>query len=67
MVARNVPPVPEATLGAHRWWALTAVECGNFVVYMDGFIVTHFYNSLRAVHSATISPPHRSKKEEQEL
>jgi hypothetical protein len=20
--------------------ALTAVECGNFVVYMDGFIVT---------------------------
>jgi EmrB/QacA subfamily drug resistance transporter len=40
MVARNVPPVPEATPGAHRWWALTAVECGNFVVYMDGFIVT---------------------------
>jgi len=24
----------------HRWWALAAVECGNFVVYMDGFIVT---------------------------
>lgn len=23
-----------------RWWTLTAVECGNFVVYMDGFIVT---------------------------
>src|SRR5262249_36914220 len=23
-----------------RWWILTAVECGNFVVYMDGFIVT---------------------------
>ncbi|MCE9547715.1 MAG: MFS transporter [Planctomycetia bacterium] len=23
-----------------RWWVLTAVECGNFVVYMDGFIVT---------------------------
>jgi EmrB/QacA subfamily drug resistance transporter len=31
----------EATQGpAHRWWALAAVECGNFVVYMDGFIVT---------------------------
>src|SRR5262245_17647215 len=25
---------------AHRWWVLGAVECGNFVVYMDGFIVT---------------------------
>ncbi len=25
---------------AHRWWALAAVECGNFVVYTDGFIVT---------------------------
>jgi len=24
----------------HRWWALGAVECGNFVVYMDAFIVT---------------------------
>lgn len=23
-----------------RWWTLLAVECGNFVVYMDGFIVT---------------------------
>ncbi len=23
-----------------RWWSLAAVECGNFVVYMDGFIVT---------------------------
>jgi hypothetical protein len=40
MVTRNVAPVPEGTPGAHRWWALTAVECGNFVVYMDGFIVT---------------------------
>ena len=40
MVARNLPPVPEAAPGAHRWWALTAVECGNFVVFMDGFIVT---------------------------
>src|SRR5215813_9475305 len=31
----------EATQGpAHRWWALAAVECGNFVVYLDGFIVT---------------------------
>ena len=25
---------------AYRWWALAAVECGHFVVYMDGFIVT---------------------------
>jgi EmrB/QacA subfamily drug resistance transporter len=25
---------------AYRWWALAAVECGNFVVYMDAFIVT---------------------------
>lgn len=25
---------------AYRWWVLAAVECGNFVVYMDGFIVT---------------------------
>lgn len=24
----------------HRWWALGAVECGNFLVYMDAFIVT---------------------------
>lgn len=23
-----------------RWWVLGAVECGNFVVYMDAFIVT---------------------------
>lgn len=23
-----------------RWWTLAAMECGNFVVYMDGFIVT---------------------------
>jgi len=22
------------------WWTLAAVECGNFAVYMDGFIVT---------------------------
>ena len=31
----------EVTQGpAHRWWVLAAVECGNFVVYMDGFIAT---------------------------
>src|SRR3954451_5359407 len=31
----------ESTQGpASRWWVLAAVECGNFVVYMDGFIVT---------------------------
>ena len=31
----------EASQGpAYRWWVLVAVECGNFVVYMDGFIVT---------------------------
>lgn len=23
-----------------RWWVLSAVECGHFVVYMDAFIVT---------------------------
>jgi EmrB/QacA subfamily drug resistance transporter len=33
--------VHEASLGpANRWWILAAVECGNFAVYMDGFIVT---------------------------
>ncbi|MEA5443465.1 MFS transporter [Cyanobium gracile] len=33
---------PGAAPPAHpeRWWTLAAVECGNFVVYMDGFIVT---------------------------
>jgi MFS family permease len=41
MLPRNVQPFREVTQGAaHRWWALAAVECGNFVVYMDGFIVT---------------------------
>src|SRR5262249_30902492 len=40
MLTRNVRPSGEVTQGAaHRWWALAAVECGNFVVYMDGFIV----------------------------
>ena len=34
-------PFREASQGpAYRWWVLAAVECGNFVVYMDGFIVT---------------------------
>lgn len=32
-----VAPPTEGT--ARRWWVLAAVECGNFVVYMDGFIV----------------------------
>jgi EmrB/QacA subfamily drug resistance transporter len=41
MLTRNVLPFREVTPGAaHRWWVLPAVECGNFVVYMDGFIVT---------------------------
>jgi MFS family permease len=31
---------PTATAAANPWWTLVAVECGNFVVYMDGFIVT---------------------------
>ncbi|WP_094584433.1 MFS transporter [Synechococcus sp. BO 8801] len=31
----NAPPA-----NPDRWWTLAAVECGNFVVYMDGFIVT---------------------------
>ena len=31
----------EASQGpGYRWWVLAAVECANFVVYMDGFIVT---------------------------
>jgi hypothetical protein len=32
MLTRNVQPLPEVTQGAHRWWALAAVECGSFVV-----------------------------------
>src|SRR5262245_2613981 len=40
MLTRIVRPFREVTQGAaHRWWALAAVECGNFVVYLDGFIV----------------------------
>ncbi|MBX9624694.1 MAG: MFS transporter, partial [Gemmataceae bacterium] len=33
------PPPAGSPGAAHRWWALAAVECGNFVVYMDGFVV----------------------------
>jgi EmrB/QacA subfamily drug resistance transporter len=41
MTTAPATKVPEATLGpAQRWWILAAVECGNFAVYMDGFIVT---------------------------
>lgn len=41
MAIQNLWRFREMTQGpSHRWWALTAVECGNFVVYMDGFIVT---------------------------
>src|SRR6516164_699401 len=41
MLTRNVQACREVTqCSAHRWWTLAAVECGNFVVYMDGFIVT---------------------------
>src|SRR5215471_438845 len=41
MLTRNGQTPGEVAPGAaHRWWALAAVECGNFVVYMDGFIVT---------------------------
>jgi EmrB/QacA subfamily drug resistance transporter len=41
MLTRNGQTAGEVAQGAaHRWWALAAVECGNFVVYMDGFIVT---------------------------
>lgn len=32
---KGVPAPPVS-----RWWALTAIECGHFVVYMDAFIVT---------------------------
>src|SRR5262245_46849239 len=27
-------------LADRRWWIFAAVQCGNFIVYMDGFIVT---------------------------
>ncbi|MGO9019440.1 MAG: MFS transporter [Syntrophobacteraceae bacterium] len=41
MTIRLVTRLREASQGpAYRWWVLAAVECGNFVVYMDGFIVT---------------------------
>jgi MFS family permease len=41
MLTRNGQTAGEVVQGAaHRWWALAAVECGNFVVYMDGFIVS---------------------------
>ena len=41
MTTGLVTRLREASQGpAYRWWALAAVECGNFVVYMDGFIVT---------------------------
>jgi hypothetical protein len=41
MTTRRLAALRGITQGpAHRWWALAAVECGNFVVYMDGFIVT---------------------------
>ncbi|MBX9582288.1 MAG: MFS transporter [Gemmataceae bacterium] len=36
-VAHPSPAVPSGA--AHKWWALAAVECGNFAVYMDGFVV----------------------------
>ena len=40
--AQPTAPSPHGCPAAHpdRWWILAAVECGNFVVYMDGFIVT---------------------------
>src|SRR5215475_8925924 len=41
MAAGLISRLREATQGpSYRWWVLAAVECGNFVVYMDGFIVT---------------------------
>ena len=39
----NVAPAstrPSTNDAASPWWTLVAVECGNFAVYMDGFIVT---------------------------
>jgi hypothetical protein len=40
MLARSVQALRDIAQGpAHRWWALAAVECGNFVGYTDGFIV----------------------------
>jgi len=41
MTLRLATRFREASQGpAYRGWVLAAVECGNFVVYMDGFIVT---------------------------
>ena len=41
MPTQDVQPLREVTQGtARRFWALAAVECGNFVVYLDGFIIT---------------------------
>src|SRR5690349_394824 len=41
MTTEAAPEHHEATDGwVNRWWVLAAVECGNFVVYMDAFIVT---------------------------
>ena len=41
MPTRDVQPFREVAQGtARRFWALAAVECGNFVVYLDGFIIT---------------------------
>src|SRR5262245_12559681 len=41
MPDRNVAALRPTTQGdTHRWLILAAVECGNFVVYMDAFIVT---------------------------
>src|SRR5262249_10875152 len=41
MIPRPATDIPEAAKRpAHPWWILAAVECGNFAVYMDGFIVT---------------------------
>jgi hypothetical protein len=37
----NATPSAGASLPAsdHRSWSFTAVQCGNFVGYMDGFSV----------------------------
>src|SRR5262245_31045698 len=56
MLTRNVLPFREVTPGAaHRWWVLAAVECGNFVVYMDGFIVTLALPALARHFGVTLS------------
>ena len=60
----GAPARPSTHDAASPWWTLVAVECGNFAVYMDGFIVTlalpamarEFGLGIRSVISAQRGP-----------